>query len=508
MVFIEPSTFCQFFSIENSTGWQKAIDDELDNIENHFIWIDPFENPNEYFNLTWSSSQSQQLHLLLKNLRNTSSFKNFLHTFVHPPDFFETFTPTGKFPSLLALLVLEIDLKLPIFQRYFQGSRKTAPYLKLNKSLYRLKQDPNDGKKLLHIFKCQCLLLFGDRMSMRKFFQQDSPILLLMRQTLFWPSLIRKGLEILKLENFFPVWKPLTPLEQLHTASEEDDRHSCSVHTLSIQSTNRSHPLGIGGALLEISNRHESKILRIGSLAFCKSFPMLWKSKKQKNITMIADSLAKAVPHSSINKIQDKCLSIISSTTKEDCANRPNAGAFVLANYYQTIKDLKNKEKQRARGLCQKNRQLSNTSCKGSKEPFYMVEVMLFLFIRPLEDISCLFSKDYLASSASSCAAERIFSSEANVGSSFCGILKPQTIERYVSSHMWLKQGIQVTGKFEKAQSFSIITLISLRKLLKNNLFFIFYLSSFTFCTLQKKNVQYIHTFCQFSSFYLIYFFK
>lgn len=38
------------------------------------------------------------------------------------------------------------------------------------------------------------------------------------------PSLIRKGLEILKLENFFPVWKPLTPLEQLHTASEEDDR--------------------------------------------------------------------------------------------------------------------------------------------------------------------------------------------------------------------------------------------------------------------------------------------
>ncbi|KNZ63853.1 hypothetical protein VP01_10929g1, partial [Puccinia sorghi] len=40
----------------------------------------------------------------------------------------------------------------------------------------------------------------------------------------------------------------------------------------------------------------------------------------------------------------------------------------------------------------------------------------------------------------------------ANVCSSGCGILKQQTIERCVSGHMWLKKGIQVTGKFEKAQ--------------------------------------------------------
>ncbi|KNZ52562.1 hypothetical protein VP01_3520g5 [Puccinia sorghi] len=39
--------------------------------------------------------------------------------------------------------------------------------------------------------------------------------------------------------------------------------------------------------------------------------------------------------------------------------------------------------------------------------------------------------KDYLATSASSCADEKN--------------LKPQTIERCVSSHIWLKQGIQVT---------------------------------------------------------------
>ncbi|KNZ50458.1 hypothetical protein VP01_4416g1, partial [Puccinia sorghi] len=39
-------------------------------------------------------------------------------------------------------------------------------------------------------------------------------------------------------------------------------------------------------------------------------------------------------------------------------------------------------------------------------------------------------AKDYLASAASSCATEQMFSSAANVCSSGCGILKPWKIER------------------------------------------------------------------------------
>ncbi|KNZ56330.1 hypothetical protein VP01_2432g2, partial [Puccinia sorghi] len=62
-------------------------------------------------------------------------------------------------------------------------------------------------------------------------------------------------------------------------------------------------------------------------------------------------------------------------------------------------------------------------------------------------------AKDYLASSALSCSAEQTFSSAADVCSSGHGSLKPRTIERCVSSHMWLKKGIQVMGKFEKAQN-------------------------------------------------------
>jgi hypothetical protein len=62
-------------------------------------------------------------------------------------------------------------------------------------------------------------------------------------------------------------------------------------------------------------------------------------------------------------------------------------------------------------------------------------------------------AKDYLASSGSSCAAERIFSSASDVCSSGRGSLKPRTIERCVSSHMWLKEGVRVSGDFAKAQS-------------------------------------------------------
>jgi hypothetical protein len=149
----------------------------------------------------------------------------------------------------------------------------------------------------------------------------------------------------------------------------------------------------------------ESRISRSGTLAFWKSCPILWNSKKQKNITMsstesemnalsdgeqenqwlsflieelwrvklsptlfhidnkglleklknfgsnsktkhldikikslrekfnskeidiklvpshdmIADSLTKAAPHSSLKKLQHKCLKVLSSTTKEGC---------------------------------------------------------------------------------------------------------------------------------------------------------------------------------------------
>ncbi|KAI7951608.1 hypothetical protein MJO28_007292 [Puccinia striiformis f. sp. tritici] len=65
--------------------------------------------------------------------------------------------------------------------------------------------------------------------------------------------------------------------------------------------------------------------------------------------------------------------------------------------------------------------------------------------------ILSLLARDYLACSASSCAAERTFSAAADVCSGNRGKLLPRTIEMCVSSRMWLKDCVPVTGGFEAA---------------------------------------------------------
>jgi hypothetical protein len=91
--------------------------------------------------------------------------QGFLQTYGE--DFFETFAPTGKFPSLLALLILAISLKLPLRQfdvksvflfapleeeiyiKTPEGSSRKTSCLKLVKSLYGLKQAPKNWYKTL-----------------------------------------------------------------------------------------------------------------------------------------------------------------------------------------------------------------------------------------------------------------------------------------------------------------------------------------------------------------------
>lgn len=62
-------------------------------------------------------------------------------------------------------------------------------------------------------------------------------------------------------------------------------------------------------------------------------------------------------------------------------------------------------------------------------------------------------ARDYLAISGSSAAVERTFSAAADVCTSARGGLSSRTIERCVSSHMWLKQGIKASGNFTDCQS-------------------------------------------------------
>ncbi|KNZ55344.1 hypothetical protein VP01_2704g6 [Puccinia sorghi] len=352
----DPRTYKQAVSCTNSSGWSEAINNELDNIENHEVWLDHHEEPAKYLNSTFPNSTA------------------------HSPD------------TLLGM------------------------NLNINSDSIELSQ----------------------------------------------PGLIKKGLEMLDLTDCRPVKTPLTPAIQLHSATEEDHQAFLRLHinyrsytgmlnylacrtrpdlasTVSILSKFNQKP-GMShwrevlhcwkylagtqelGLLLrpdkeKILDRlnfftdatwaedHESRISRSGSLVFWKSCPILWNSKKQRNITMsstesemsalsdgeqesqwlnflieelwkiklaptlfhidnkglleklknfgsnsktkhldikikslrekfknkdidvklissndmIADSLTKAAPYSSIKKLQSKCLSVFSPTTKEGC---------------------------------------------------------------------------------------------------------------------------------------------------------------------------------------------
>ncbi|KNZ52895.1 hypothetical protein VP01_3405g1 [Puccinia sorghi] len=299
----DPSTFHQAISSNNSV-----------------VWIDQFEEPEKHLNSTWG----------------------FLQTFGE--EFFETFVPTGKFPSLLALLVLAIDLKLPIKQFDTpKGSRRKAPYLKLLKSLYGLKQATKNWYETLtswfqEIDYCPsvsdaCLFIHKDKNSFI-FFHVDNWIVVGQPEVfeklfLDWfpnsmahspdtllgmnlhiendsiglsqPGLIKKGLEFLGLEQCRPVQTPLTPAVQLHTATDEDHdafkrlniNYQSFTGMLNYLACRTRPDLASAVSILSKFNQkpglsHWKEFLHFwnGSLAFWKSCPIRWNSKKQRNITM------------------------------------------------------------------------------------------------------------------------------------------------------------------------------------------------------------------------------
>ncbi|KNZ56886.1 hypothetical protein VP01_2294g3 [Puccinia sorghi] len=141
-------------------------------------------------------------------------------------------------------------------------------------------------------------------------------------------GLINKGLEMLDLTECRPVKTPLTPAVQLHTATDEDHaafqnlniNYRSFTAAVSILSQFNQKPglshwrevlhcwkylkgtLSLGLLLKPCPDKkidrinfftdatwaedQETRISRSGSLAFWKSCPLMWNSKKQRNITM------------------------------------------------------------------------------------------------------------------------------------------------------------------------------------------------------------------------------
>jgi hypothetical protein len=157
----DPKSFKKAVSGDDGAGWKKAINAELNNIEDHHVWTELLEKPKKVLHSTWVFKTKPAMDSSpCKKKKARLCIQGFLQTFGE--EFFETFAPTGKFPLLLTLLVLAIDLKLPIkqfdvksaflfapleediFIKTPKGSSRKAPYLKLEKSLYVLKQAPKN----------------------------------------------------------------------------------------------------------------------------------------------------------------------------------------------------------------------------------------------------------------------------------------------------------------------------------------------------------------------------
>ncbi|KAA1107879.1 hypothetical protein PGTUg99_050258 [Puccinia graminis f. sp. tritici] len=67
--------------------------------------------------------------------------------------------------------------------------------------------------------------------------------------------------------------------------------------------------------------------------------------------------------------------------------------------------------------------------------------------------VLALLARDYLSCSATSASVERCFSAAADTCGGDRGSLAAKTIERCVSSHQWLVQGVEPDESFETAQS-------------------------------------------------------
>lgn len=143
---------------EDKEKWTSATDEELNNIEHHEVWDDMFDTPLSFLRTTWVFKTKPSTLSALEFKKSHLCIQGFLQ--IPGTDYVETFAPTGKFTSLLMLLMFAIDKKLPLKQfdvksaflyaplkeelyiKTPEGSKQTAPFLKLKNTLYGLKQAP------------------------------------------------------------------------------------------------------------------------------------------------------------------------------------------------------------------------------------------------------------------------------------------------------------------------------------------------------------------------------
>ncbi|PLW25210.1 hypothetical protein PCASD_24627 [Puccinia coronata f. sp. avenae] len=152
----DPKSFKAAMNSNEKNGWKTAADKELANIEHHQVWEEVDEVPASFLLTMWvfktkpatlSASERKKARLCIQGFSQ-----------IEGVDYDKTSAPTGKFTTLLVVLMLAIDKKLLIWQfdvksaflyaplkeeifiKTPEGSTRSGPYLRLKKSLYVLKQ--------------------------------------------------------------------------------------------------------------------------------------------------------------------------------------------------------------------------------------------------------------------------------------------------------------------------------------------------------------------------------
>lgn len=154
----DPTSFKNAMKSSEKNLWCEAINEELSNIEYHQVWEDMFETPKSFLHTLWIFKTKPATLSAKERKKARLCIQGF--TQVEGEDYNNTFAPTGKFTTLLTVLMFAVDKQLTIRQfdvksaflyaplkenlyiKTPEGSSRKAPFLRLRKSLYGLKQAP------------------------------------------------------------------------------------------------------------------------------------------------------------------------------------------------------------------------------------------------------------------------------------------------------------------------------------------------------------------------------
>lgn len=154
----DPTSFKNAMKSSKRDQWNRATDKELNNIEHHDVWEDEFNTPNSFLRTLWIFKTKPATLSAEEQKKARLCIQGFLQK--EGVDYGNTFAPTGKFTTLLIILMFAINKQLPIRQfdvksaflyaplqeelyiKTPEGSKRKAPFLRLKKSLYGLKQAP------------------------------------------------------------------------------------------------------------------------------------------------------------------------------------------------------------------------------------------------------------------------------------------------------------------------------------------------------------------------------